>query len=170
MKSYRHRLRHGRLSRLSIVVPSLFLLIAVTGCTATDDAPEAAVPTPDAKAAELCRDLDKALPEKIDGLTRNDPEPDSELTAAWGSPAIILRCGVPWPDAAVKADSNTATIDGVGWVAEELDGGAQRMTTGGRLAYVEVTIPQDEVARSGAGSLVDLAKPIKKAIPEGIAD
>lgn len=170
VKSYRHRIRHGRLSRLSIAVPSLSLLIATAGCASTDEAPKAAVPTPDAKAAKLCQNLDEVLPEKVDGLERNDPEPGSELTAAWGSPAIILRCGVPWPDAALKTSSNTATIDGVGWVADELDDGAQRMTTGGRLAYVEVTIPKDEVTKNGAGSLVDLAGPIKKAIPKGIAD
>ncbi|WP_420035725.1 DUF3515 domain-containing protein [Streptomyces sp. cg28] len=171
MSSFRHRRRPGRVHRVLVGAPALSLLVAaVAGCSATDDAPEAAVPTPEASVAKLCRNLDEVLPQKLDGLDRNDPEPSSELTAAWGSPAIILRCGVPWPDAAADNDSNPATINGVEWIVEELDGGAQRMTTGSRLAYIEVTIPKDQVARGGAGPLVDLAGPIKKAIPKGIAD
>ncbi|MFE6892450.1 DUF3515 domain-containing protein [Streptomyces sp. NPDC057694] len=146
------------------------MVASAAGCSSTADAPEAAVPTPEASVTKLCRNLDKVLPQKLDGLERNDPEPSSELTAAWGSSAIILRCGVPWPDAAADNDSNPATVDGVEWIVEELDGGARRMTTGSRLAYVEVTIPKDQVAEVGAGPLVDLAKPIKKAIPKGIAD
>ncbi|MFD8566139.1 DUF3515 domain-containing protein [Streptomyces sp. NPDC059639] len=146
------------------------MVASAAGCSSTADAPEAAVPTPEASVTKLCRNLDKVLPQKLDGLERNDPEPSSELTAAWGSSAIILRCGVPWPDAAADNDSNPATVDGVEWIVEELDSGARRMTTGSRLAYVEVTIPKDQVAEVGAGPLVDLAKPIKKAIPKGIAD
>ncbi|WP_338700939.1 DUF3515 domain-containing protein [Streptomyces sp. Q6] len=165
MNSFRHRLR------LHFGLPALTLLIAAaSGCASTDDAPAATVPTPDAKVTKLCRNLHELLPQKVDGLERNDPEPRSELTAAWGSPAIILRCGVAWPDAVLKKGTMPATVNEVEWVVEKLDSGAQRMTTGGRLAYVEVTIPEDQVAQGGAGPLVDLAKPIKKAIPEGIAD
>ncbi|MFJ4716207.1 DUF3515 domain-containing protein [Streptomyces sp. NPDC088785] len=168
MNSFRHR---RRLGRLLVGAPALSLLVAAAaGCSATDDAPEAAVPTPKAPVAKLCRNLDKVLPQKLDGLERNDPEPSSELTAAWGSSAIILRCGVPWPDAAADKDSNPATVNGVEWIVRELDGGAQQMTTGSRLAYVEVTIPEDQVRRVGAGPLADLAEPIRKAIPKGIAD
>ncbi|MYW65292.1 DUF3515 family protein [Streptomyces sp. SID8379] len=167
MNSFRHR---HRLGRLVIGLPALSLLIAAAGCSSTDDAPEATVPTPEASVTKLCRDLDKVLPRKVDGLERNDPEPSSELTAAWGSPAIILRCGVPWPDAAAKASSNPATVDNVEWIVDELGDGTQQMTTGSRRAYVEVTIPKDLVSQVGAGPLVDLAGPIKKAIPKGIAD
>ncbi|MER5947883.1 DUF3515 domain-containing protein [Streptomyces sp. NPDC001904] len=171
MNSFRHRRRIGRVHRVLVGAPALSLLVAsVAGCSATDAAPKAAVPTPETSVAKLCRNLDKVLPQKLDGSERNDPDPSSELTAAWGSPAIILRCGVPWPDAAADADSNPATVNGVEWIVQKLDSGAQRMTTGSRLAYVEVTIPEDQVAAVGAGPLVDLAGPIKKAIPKGIAD
>ncbi|MGY0018936.1 DUF3515 domain-containing protein [Streptomyces sp. cg35] len=165
MNSLRHRLR------LAIGLPALSLMIAAaSGCASTDDAPAATVPTPDAKVTKLCRNLHELLPQKVDGLERNDPEPHSELTAAWGSPAIILRCGVPWPDAVLKKGSMPATVDDVEWVVEGLDDGAQRMTTGGRLAYVELTIPKKQVSLGGAGPLVDLAQAVKKAIPKGIAD
>ncbi|MEV1024012.1 DUF3515 domain-containing protein [Streptomyces sp. NPDC050264] len=168
MNSFRHRIRSVR----SVIgVPALSLLVAAaSGCASTDDAPAAKVPTPDAKVTKLCRNLHDLLPQKVDGLERNDPEPHSELTAAWGSPAIILRCGVGWPDAVLKKGTMPATVDGVEWVVEELGNGAQRMTTGGRLAYVELTIPKEQVSRGGAGPLVDLAGPVKKAIPKGIAD
>ncbi|MZD08952.1 DUF3515 family protein [Streptomyces sp. SID5785] len=165
MNSFRHR------RRLLVGLPALSVLIAAAaGCSSTDDTPAVSVPSPDAKVTGLCRDLHGLLPQKIDGLERNDPEPRSELTAAWGSPAIILRCGVPWPDAAAKKGSMPATVDEVEWVVEELKDGSQQMTTGSRLAYVEVTIPKGQVRQGGAGPLVDLAGPIKKAIPKGIAD
>ena len=165
VNSFRHR------RRLLVGLPALpLLLVAVSGCASTVDTPEVPVPKPDAKVTGLCRNLHELLPQKIDGLERNDPEPRSELTAAWGSPAIILRCGVAWPDAVLKKGSMPATVDGVEWIVEELKDGSQRMTTGSRLAYVEVTIPKAEVAKGGAGPLVDLAAPIKKAIPKGIAD
>ncbi|MFF3312038.1 DUF3515 domain-containing protein [Streptomyces sp. NPDC002952] len=153
----------------------LALLIAVTGCSSADDSAAAAVPSPGENAARLCRNLDKVLPEKVDGLEREDPEPRSALTAGWGGPAIILRCGVERPAKMVDPkvangddpDAVGGGVNGVGWLMEELGGGKTRFTTSGRLAYVEVTVPKD---RDDSAVLVDLAKPVKKAIPEGIAD
>ncbi|MCX3060814.1 DUF3515 domain-containing protein [Streptomyces beihaiensis] len=166
MNLFRHR--HFGLPALSVL--SLLPLLIVTGCSSTDGAPTAAVPSPDAKVTKMCRKLHDLLPQKVEGHGRNDPEPHSELTAAWGSPAIILRCGVAWPSAMADKDTLPATVNGVGWGVEKLDDGAQRMYTALRQAYVEVTIPKELVARDGAAPLVDLAGPIKKAIPKGIAD
>lgn len=148
---------------------ALVLLSAITGCSATEDSTTAAVPSPDAQVAELCRNLDEVLPEKVDGLARNDPEPSSALTAGWGSPAIILRCGVPRPAEMNDADALGATVNGVGWLVEKRDDGSARFTTTLRQAYVEVTLPKER-AGEGAGPLVDFAKPIAKSIPEGIAN
>ncbi|KAA0922358.1 DUF3515 domain-containing protein [Streptomyces apricus] len=87
--------RHRRAS--SVGLPALVLLIAATGCSSADDNAPTPVPSPGQKAAKLCRNLDESLPRKVDGLDREDPEPRSALTAGWGSPAIILRCGVSRP-------------------------------------------------------------------------
>ncbi|MFE9998970.1 DUF3515 domain-containing protein [Streptomyces avermitilis] len=150
-------------------LPVLALLIAATGCSSADDNASAAVPSPDAKVTELCQNLDKVLPTKVDGLERKDPEPRSALTAGWGSPAIILRCGVERPAEMLDPKASTTEVNGVGWLVQEHDDGSYVFTTSLRRAYVEVRLSAGQ-AKNGAGSLVDLAKPIKKAIPEGIAD
>ncbi|MFC5638680.1 DUF3515 domain-containing protein [Streptomyces bullii] len=163
MNSLRHR--HRPVAGL----PALALLIAAAGCSSADDSASAAVPSPDARAAGLCRNLDKVLPAKVDGERRVDPEPASALTAGWGSPAIILRCGVPRPAEMDDPEADGTEVNGVGWLLQKRDDGSFVFTTTLRNAYVEVTIPKDRTA-SGMAPLVDLAPAVKKAIPEGIAD
>lgn len=166
MNFFRHR---------PLRLPTLALLITVAGCSSADDSASAAVPSPGTKATKLCKNLDKALPPKLDGLSREDPEPASTLTAGWGSPAIILRCGVVQPPKMVDPkvaegsdpDAVAGGVNGVDWLMEKEDDGAYRFTTANRSAYVEVTVPK---GRDSTGALVDLAPAVKKAIPEGIAD
>ncbi|MEU3840656.1 DUF3515 domain-containing protein [Streptomyces sp. NPDC028635] len=156
-------------------LPALVLLLGVAGCSFADDSASVAVPSPAAKTAGLCRELDRALPSRVDGQDRRDPGPASPLTAGWGDPAIILRCGVERPpkmtDPKVSvggdADAIAGGVDGVDWLMEKQDDGAYRFTTANRRAYVEVTVPE---GRDPSSVLVDLAPGIKKAIPEGIAD
>ncbi|MFG3368710.1 DUF3515 domain-containing protein [Streptomyces sp. NPDC090032] len=163
MNFFRHR------PRLATGLPALALLLAVSGCSSADDAAHAAVPTPDAKVTDLCRNLHKRLPDTVDGHGRNDPSPRSELTAGWGDPAIILRCGVERPALMDDPKALPVKVNGVGWAYEKRDDGTQVLTTTLRVAYVEVTLPK-ELASEGASPLVDFAGPVKKAIPEGIAN
>ncbi|MFE9768425.1 DUF3515 domain-containing protein [Streptomyces sp. NPDC005808] len=163
MNFFRHR------HTAAFGLPVLALLIAATGCTSADDDASAVVPSPDAKVTKLCENLDKELPEKVNGLDRNDPEPRSALTAGWGSPAIILRCGVERPAEMNDPNADGAEVNGVGWLIEEQDDGSYVFTTTLRTAYVEVRLPKER-ADLGAGPLTAFAAPIKKAIPEGIAD
>jgi hypothetical protein len=166
VSSSRHRL-YG--------LPALAALIVATGCSSSDDSATAAVPSPGAAAAKLCRDLDGALPRKLDGLGRKDPRPASALTAGWGSPVIILRCGVPRPPKMIDPkvaegkdrDAVAGAVNGVDWLMEKQGGGAYRFTTANRKAYVEVEVPE---GRDSSTVLVGLAPAVKKAIPEGIAD
>lgn len=144
------------------------LLIAAAGCSSADDSASAAVPSPGAKVAALCRSLDRALPSKVDGLGRRDPEPASPLTAGWGDPAIILRCGVPRPAEMSDPEADGVEVNGVGWLLQK-QAGAFRFTTTLRKGYVEVTIPAGRTG-DGMAPLVDLAPAIKKAVPEGVAD
>ncbi|WP_053739905.1 MULTISPECIES: DUF3515 domain-containing protein [unclassified Streptomyces] len=158
-----------------LALPVLALLIVVTGCSSADDSAGVTVPQPDGKTTKLCRNLDRALPAKVDGLGRDDPEPRSALTAGWGSPAIILRCGVVRPpkmtDPKVASGNDPKAVggevNGVQWLMEQEDGGSSRFTTASRLAYVELTVPK---GRDTSGALVDLAAAVKKAVPVGIAD
>ncbi|AZQ37652.1 DUF3515 domain-containing protein [Streptomyces cyaneochromogenes] len=172
MNSFRHR----RISVTSAIgSPALVLLITAAGCSSPDDSGSAAVPSPGAKATQLCRNLDKVLPAKVDGESREDPSPASALTAGWGDPAIILRCGVERPPKMIDPkvaegrdqDAVAGGVEGVKWLMEKQDDGAYRFTSASRRAYVEVTVPEGV---DSSGALIDLAPAIKKAIPEGIAD
>ncbi|MBV7697971.1 DUF3515 domain-containing protein [Streptomyces sp. TRM70350] len=166
MKFLRHRL---------IGLPAFALLIAVAGCSSADDSASVAVPSPSPAVTKLCRNLDKALPRTVDGLSRNDPEPESVLTAGWGSPVIILRCGVERPPKMIDPkvaegrdpDAVAGGVNGVDWLQEERDGGGYRFTSANRKAYVEVSVPE---GRDSAAVLVDVASAVKSAIPAGIAD
>ncbi|MFI2434952.1 DUF3515 domain-containing protein [Streptomyces sp. NPDC018693] len=163
MNSSRHRLR------ILIGPPALALSIAAAGCSSADDTASTAVPSPGDRAAALCRDLDKELPSRVDDQDRRDPTPVSALTAGWGDPAIILRCGVERPEKMSDPEADSVEVDGVGWLMEEQDDGSFRFTTALRRAYVEVSIPAKRAA-NGMAPLVDLAPAIEKAVPEGIAD
>ncbi|MDQ0993262.1 DUF3515 domain-containing protein [Streptomyces sp. V3I7] len=159
MNIFRHR---------PLGLPALTLLLAVAGCSAADDSPAVAAPRPDAKTAGMCRNLHQELPGTLDGQRRDDPAPRSAYTAAWGSPAIILRCGVERPARMRDPEADGVEVNGVGWLLVKRDDGSFRFTTTLRAAYVEVTLPKERTAH-GLTPLIGLAEPIKKAIPEGIA-
>ncbi|WP_171114409.1 DUF3515 domain-containing protein [Streptomyces sp. Z423-1] len=158
-----------------IGLPALALLITVAGCSSADDSASVAVPSPSPAVTKLCRNLDDALPREVAGLERRDPEPRSALTAGWGNPEIILRCGVERPPKMIDPrvakgadpDAVAGGVNGVDWLMEKAGDGAYRFTTANRRAYVEVAVPE---GHDTSATLIDLAPAIKKAIPEGIAD
>jgi hypothetical protein len=160
---------------LGLLAPAL--LIVVAGCSSADDSADVAVPTPDAKTARVCRDLHGVLPEKLDGRSRTDPGPRSAYTAGWGSPAIILRCGVVRPPKMIDPkvaeggdpDALPGGVHGVDWLMEKQGDGTWRLTTAKREAYVQVTLPEGMSAQDATPVLTGLADSIKKAIPRGIA-
>ncbi|UUU25157.1 DUF3515 domain-containing protein [Streptomyces sp. DSM 40750] len=169
-------LRHRHPARLGLPVLAMSL-IAVAGCSSADDGGTAAVPSAGAAATKLCRNLDGVLPRKVDGLSRQDPQSASELTAGWGDAVIILRCGVPQPPKMIDpevakgrdADAVAGAVDGVDWLMEKRDDESYRFTTANRSAYVEVTVTADRAREDTSPILVELAPAIKKTIPEGIA-
>jgi hypothetical protein len=118
-------------------------------------------PSPDPPAAAACRRLHAALPATVDGLDRRPTTPASELTEAWGSPAVVLRCGVPRP-AALQPTSQLFSANGVDWLPVE-GAKAWTFTTIGRVALVEVVVPKRH--DPAVGPLVDLAGPITQAVP-----
>ncbi|MFD9909308.1 DUF3515 domain-containing protein [Streptomyces sp. NPDC059063] len=158
----------SRRLRSLVGLPAFALLIASAGCSSTDDSGTTAVPSPDAGVTALCRDLDGKLPGKVSGLSRHDPKPASPLTAGWGDPAIILRCGVPRPAEMNDPKADGVSVNGVGWLLQKRPDGSFRFTTTLRKAYVEVALPEERTG-DGVGPLTDFAAPIKKTIPEGIA-
>ena len=101
------------------------------------------------------------LPQTVVGVTSRTTDPPSALTAAWGDPAITLRCGVPRP-AGLQPTSQLISIDDVDWFAEELTAG-YRFTTVGRAAYVEVTVPDDY--KPEAAPVTELSAVVADSVP-----
>jgi hypothetical protein len=137
---------------LAVASPALPL----SGCSS---AVEVGGPT---RGPAQCRALVRELPDTVDGQTRRDVQPQQALAAAWGDPAIVLRCGVPAPGA-LTAASSCAEVNGVGWFAEQR-ADAWRFTTIGRSANVQVQVPYDY--QPAADALVDLAADVREQVPE----
>ncbi len=98
--------------------------------------------TPTGTALSQCQELVQALPDTVSGQARREVQPDIATTAAWGDPAIVLRCGVGKPKDFHEASPCT-TVNNVDWWVP-LDwptSGDLVITTVGRSVYVEVSIP-----------------------------
>ncbi|WP_329381012.1 DUF3515 domain-containing protein [Streptomyces sp. NBC_01716] len=155
------RLSGPRFARL----PAVLVLAVTVGCSSTDAPASVPVPGPPAEEAAFCRALDKELPKSVDGHDRNDPEPDSALTAGWGDAAIVLRCGVPRPERMSDPQAKGVDVDGVNWMLEERDSGP-RFTTTYRKTYVEVTLGEQYL--HDAGPLSDFAGPVADTVPPSL--
>ncbi|GAA0429076.1 DUF3515 domain-containing protein [Streptomyces luteireticuli] len=152
-------------------LPAAALLCTAVACSATDRGPVVPTPPPTGRQAGLCRALHAQLPDSVGGLKRRSTDPASDFTAAWGgSPAIVLRCGVPKPELLQRnPGADAAEIDGVDWLPERQSDGSVRCTTTLREAWVEVTLPKRIAGDAGdISALTDLADAVKKTIPEGI--
>ena len=132
-------------------------LLLLTGCSGAVELPD---PTPDAAARAVCDGLLGSLPATVLNGTRRPTKPGG-LTAAWGDPPITLSCGVPVPPG-LTAASECLEVQGVGWFAEEVEGG-MLYTTIGRRAFVELGVPEHYAPEAGA--LVDVAAAVSARDP-----
>jgi hypothetical protein len=125
-----------------------------------DDAP--ALSGADARA---CAALVEALPDRVSDQPRREADTGDGYAAAWGDPAIELRCGVPKPDGLTPA-SACQTTNGVDWYVpqSQITGRPTdvTMTTVGRAQYLEVRVPADYFPPAAA--MVDLAAAVKSTI------
>ena len=133
------------------------LLALVCACGGVD------IPASDVTAAErkACTTLVDALPEKVSDQPRRDTD-GSPLGAAWGDPAIVLRCGVGEPEGYDKFAS-CQVANGLGWFVPddqiEDQGKDVVMTSVERTPRVEVRVPAEY--RPPVPVMVDLGEAIK---------
>jgi Protein of unknown function (DUF3515) len=102
-------------------------------------------PTPSAAAIEPCAQVLSQLPVQLDGSDprRVEPSPDSGApVVAWGSPAIVLQCGVTRPKALTEGSS--ALVIGVGAVNWLPVTGSNETVWFAidRSVYIQVTVPK----------------------------
>jgi hypothetical protein len=119
----------------------------VSGCAGS--ALHVPPPQPPGTVAAACARLSRVI------------TPRTPLTHAWGSPPIVLRCGVRRPPGYNPQSTQVATVDGVAWF-QDVGTDTVRWTAVRHTANIELTVPKRYEAQGGF--LVDLAGPIKAAI------
>ena len=135
------------------------LLLPGCGWGAVDVAPYEPAPG----TATVCRTLVGGLPRTLGDAVRRDVDSSVRTTAAaWGDPAIVLRCGVDLPPE-YRPDAEAYEVDGVAWFPVAGEGGTF-FTTTGRVATVELAVPDDYAPESGV--LTELAQAVAAAVPE----
>lgn len=121
--------------------------------------------TADQRAEELCRALLAQLPKALGGHAGRPVTPASavERAAAWGDPAIVLRCGVGAPYVA-RGTAQVVGINGIDWV-ETKSGAGSVFRASGRQVAIELDVPTKYVTGAGSALLLRLAAPISATVP-----
>lgn len=113
-------------------------------------------------ARKACATLVEALPEQVSDQPRRETS-GNPLGAAWGDPAIVLRCGVGTPEGYDKFAA-CQTVNDLDWFVptatiEDQDADVV-MSTIGRKPAVEVVVPS--TYRPPDAVMVDLGQAIKQ--------
>ena len=119
--------------RLTAAAGALVLLAALAGCSTTTHLEPAA----DANNP-ACAAVSVLLPDAIGDLER--VWTDAQATGAWGSPTVVLSCGVPVP---APSTEQCTTIAGVDWLVLAQEDDRQRLVTYGRDPAVEIIIRRE---------------------------
>ena len=109
-----------------------------------------------------CEALVEALPDRVADQAPRETS-GSPLGAAWGDPAIVVRCGVGPPEGYTPL-SACQTANGVDWFTPDAtveDQGVDAvLTTLGREPAVELVVPSE--LRPPVAAMVDIAPAIKE--------
>jgi hypothetical protein len=140
------------------------LVVLAGGCSGTLTVESPARSRADARA---CAALLQALPRRVADQPERRVDAGGGYAAAWGDPAIELRCGVPRPRGFDRF-AGCQVANGVGWFIPEPQQSGRpvdiTMTTVGRAQNVEVRIPAAYFPPVNA--MVDLAPALKRTIRE----
>jgi hypothetical protein len=110
--------------------------------TVDDPLPVSAVEAPGAATA-ACSALATALPDPLAGLQRRQlldgDDPTLLGVAAWGEPAIVLRCGTPTPQE-LTCSAPVQVVNGVAWLPLTGAGSTTYLAVD-RAVRVALTVP-----------------------------
>lgn len=116
------------------------------------------VPTGPVEGA-ACTTLAQQLPSSLEGRSRRSTKPLSDRVTAWGSPAVVLRCGVV---AGNDSTGDHVTVNGVGWRTAGPAHGVVVWITTDRRTGLELTVPDS--VNDQETLLADLAPAISRSV------
>ncbi|HSP37348.1 MAG TPA: DUF3515 domain-containing protein [Frankiaceae bacterium] len=132
---------------------TVFLALVASGC-GTPVVQVSDVPQPDGQDAASCAALTAALPKRVgDKLDKRTVEPKSPLIAAWGKPAVVLRCGVGIPTT-YRPGVDLTIVNNIGWFEDDRQDDVV-YTTITRQPRVALAVPRAQA--SSFEILVDIA-------------
>ena len=126
----------------------------------------AAIP-PNPAADPGCVKVFAKLPVQLGTLAPRVARATSTFVAAWGDPAVILRCGVPRPGELIPGNADLVLDIGTGagatteWLPKKTSAGTY-FTTIDRSVYVEVFVPGE---LQSSAPLPGLSQAIAAALP-----
>jgi len=146
--------------RALVAVAALPLGLLAAGCGAP--LLHITPPSPANAVRVACSRLVDHLPDQLDNLNSRLVSPRSPLVHAWGSRAVVLRCGVPVPAGYDANSPSTAAVNGVSWF-QQVYGNRVVWTAVRKTANVELTVPTSYDAQGGF--LVDIGAAVAATIP-----
>jgi hypothetical protein len=106
----------------------------------------AAPPTPNPATESACVKVFAGLPVRLGDLAPRRTETDSSFVAAWGDPAVVLRCGVRRPTELMPQSAELVIrVDNVDWLPHQTVDSTV-FTAIDRSVYVELTVPKKQTA------------------------
>lgn len=143
--------------------------VAISACGSSAPAvPNIAAFTQTPGSAAPCTAIMKALPATLDGQ-RRVTSTGSRFGAAWGRPAIIVRCGVPEPRSFVPLQGSPCqTVNGIDWyLTSDVPADASSdqpivMVTVYRKPAIEVSVPAS-YGTQGPGTAMALLTDVIRA-------
>lgn len=128
----------GRLTPARVLTAILLLAapLVVAGC---GEQPVKAVPFGESDSI-ACQGVAAHWPQTVGPHEPRVTAVQSSGVAAWGNPPIVARCGKQPPG---PTTDPCVDVNGVDWVATELDDGGIMFTTYGRSPAIEVLVPAE---------------------------
>lgn len=152
----------------AIAIPVLTVIAVLVGAVlarsaaqpaANEPLPVVLVDQPGAAGA-ACTALMAALPDTLGAGTRRPVEGGGPGVAAWGHPAITLRCGLPTP-AELTCSSSLIEMDGVDWLQLSLPGTTTYLVAD-RAVRIALTMPDG----AGTAPIQEASKVIGATLTE----
>lgn len=149
---------------LVVTVAAVVVVVLLAGrarsASTTADTGPLAVPAVDQPGAvgKSCGVLMEALPSDLSGLPRRTLADAQQGVAAWGDPAVVLRCGVQTPaeltcSSALQQFSGPGQAEGVAWLRLS-DSSASTYIATDRAVRIALTLP----AGAGTGAIQQISE------------